>query len=339
MSVVFESRKSVSHYLDPRREFAPAEKPIDIRVHPLTGHTTRVAHFGIPPRQEYVLAEEIKAAELPVFAPPLVTQVTPKFTDEGLQERYTRGRCVLFPNLSPYDELSPVATIGDRPLVEPNDLVPEDVADALALMREFFRDVRSPRDRGVLGWNFWPASGSSIPHPHIQAVASGRLPDRQRAELLGEERHHVEHESDFWDDFLAVERDGPRWLGEMGGFAAVADFAPMSLVPETVVVPVGGDPWHLQEATDAHLFGMAAWMCRLAAAHTALGVSSFNGLLHPTAPGDGKPSRFRARFIPRVYVVEPHHSSDWTWIQMGTNEGLTSIVPEEWAESLRKVLT
>ncbi|MCE2529380.1 MAG: hypothetical protein J4G11_05880 [Acidimicrobiia bacterium] len=69
-----------------------------------------------------------------------------------------------------------MVTIGDRSLVEPNDIYPESVSDALAIMREFFRDVQSPRDQGVLGWNFWPASGSSIPHPHIQAVASGRLP-------------------------------------------------------------------------------------------------------------------------------------------------------------------
>jgi hypothetical protein len=338
VSISFESKKSVSRYLDPRNDFAPSEMPIEIRIHPLTGHTTRMAHIGMPPRGEYALPDEIKAAELPIFAPPLVTQITPKFTEEGLEERYTRGRCVLFPNLNPYDELSPVAAVGDRPLVEPSDLDPRDVGDALALMRNFFRDVDSPRDRGVLGWNFWPAASSSIPHPHIQAAASGRLPDRQRAERDGEERYRDENDTDFWDDFLAAERDGPRWLGEADGFAAVVEFAPMSVVPETIVVPVTGDPWHLQEATDAQLDAIAGWMCRLAAAHASLGVSSFNGLLHPTAPDDGRPSRFRARFIPRVYVIEQLHSSDWTWVQMGTEEGLTSIVPEEWAASLQEAL-
>ena len=338
MSIRFESTNSVSRYLDPRAEFSPAEMPIEIRVHPLTEHTTRIAHIGMPPRNEYQLPEEINAAQLPIFAPPLVTQITPKFTEQGLQERYARGSSVLFPNLNPYDELSPVAAVGDRPLVEPTDLDPRDVGDALALMRDFFRDVDSPRDRGVLGWNFWPASSSSIPHPHIQAAASGRIPDRQRAERVGEELYRDENSADFWDDFLAAEREGPRWLGEAGGFAAVVDFAPMSVVPETIVVPVDGDPWHLQESTDAQLDAVAKWMCRLAAAHASLGVSAFNGLLHPTAPDDGRPSRFRARFIPRVYVVEPLHSSDWTWVQMGTGEGLTSIVPEEWAASLRKTL-
>ncbi len=338
MTVKFEKTTSVSRYLDPRKDFAPTEMPIEVRVHPLTGHTTRLAHIGMPPRSEYALPEEIEAAELPIFAPPLVTQITPKFTEEGLQERYSRGRSVLFPNLNPYDELSPVVAIGDRPLVEPTDLDPDDVTDGLALMRDFFRDVDSPRDRGVLGWNFWPASSSSIPHPHLQAVASARIPDRQAAELAGEERHRAKHGTDFWDDFLAVEREGPRWLGDQGGFAAVVDFAPMSVVPETMVVPIERDPWHLQEATDAHLAGVAAWMCRLAAAHASLGVSSFNGLLHPTAPPEGVPSRFRARFIPRVYVVEQLHSSDWTWVQMGTGEGLTSIVPEVWAASMREAL-
>ncbi len=328
----------MSRYLDPRSDFTATEIPIEIRIHPLTGHTTRLAHIGMPPRLEYVFPEEIRAAELPIFAPPLVTQITPKYSELGLQERYTRGRCVLFPNLNPYDELSPVAAIGDNPLVAPMDLDPEDVGDALALMRDFFRDVDSPRDRGVIGWNFWPASSSSIPHPHIQAAASGRIPDRQAAERRGEERHHAARGVDFWDEFLAAERDGPRWLGEAGGFAAVVDFAPMSVVPETIVVPVNGDPLHLQKASDAQLGAMASWLCRLAAAHATLGVSSFNSLLHPTAASEGTPSRFRARFIPRVYVVEQLHSSDWTWVQMGTGEGLTSIAPEEWASSLREAL-
>ena len=338
MTVKFERTKGVSRYLDPRQEFALTEAIFETRVHPLTGHTTRVTRIGMPLRDEYALPDEVAGAEIPIFAPPLVTQITPKFAEPGLQDRYERGRSVLFPNLNPYDELSPVAAIGDRPLVEPTDLDRSDVADAFALMRDFFRDVDSPRDQGVLGWNFWPAAGSSIPHPHMQAVASGRLPDRQVAERAGEERHRSAHESDFWDEFLAAERGGPRWLGEAAGFAAVVDFAPMSVVPETVIVPSAGDPWHLQEATDDQLGSLADWMCRLSAAHASLGLGSFNALFHPTAPPDGVPTRFRGRFIPRLYVIEPIHSSDWTWLQVGTGEGLTSIVPEEWAESLRGAL-
>jgi hypothetical protein len=338
VSVTFESRKSVSRYLDPRTDFTATEIPIETRVHPLTGHTTRLAHIGMPPRLEYSLPDEIKAAELPIFAPPLVTVITPKYDEPGLEERYTRGRCVLFPNLNPYDELSPVVAIGDNPFVEPMNLDREDVRDALALMRDFFQDVKPPRDHGVLGWNFWPASSSSIPHPHIQAAASGRIPDRQAAERSGEERHHAAHGVGFWDEFIETEREGPRWLGEVDGFAAVVEFAPMSVVPETIVVPTGSEPSHLQAASDQQLGALSAWLCRLAAAHAALGVSSFNSVMHPTAPFEGVPSRFRARFIPRVYVAEQIHSSDWTWVQMGTGEGLTSIVPEEWASSLRGVL-
>ena len=104
-------------------------------------------------------------------------------------------------------------------------------------------------------------------------------------------------------------------------------------------MPTEDDPWHLQEATDGHLAAFADWLCRLSKAQTSLGFMSFNVLMHPTAPDDGIPTRLRARFIPRVFVIEPLHSSDWTWVQAGTGEGLTSIVSEEWAESLRGALT
>ena len=152
MTVRFERTVSANRYLNPQDDFAPTELPIEIRTHPLTGHTTRFARIGMPDRDPYELPQVMADSAIPIFAPPLVTQITPKFSDEGLTERYTRGSSVLFPNLNPYDEYSPVVAIGDRPLVEPNDIDAGDLADALLLLRDFFRDLTPPHDAGVVGW-------------------------------------------------------------------------------------------------------------------------------------------------------------------------------------------
>ena len=338
MSVSFERRLSVNRYLDPQDDFAPTELPIEIRIHPLTGHVTRLARIGMPDRDPYKLPEVIAESAIPIFGPPLVKQITPKFSGEGLAERYERGNSVLFPNLNPYDEYSPVVAVGDRPLVEPNDLDAGDIADALLLLRDFFTDLAPPHDAGVVGWNFWPASSSSIPHPHLQGISSGRIPARQEAERAGEGRYRREFGADFWDDYLEVERDGERWVGEHDGWAAVVDFAPKSVVPETVLFPVDGSPAHLQEMSEPDAAALAGWFCRVAAAHVDLGLSSFNALIHPTAAVDGAPTRLRARYLPRAYIVEKLRSSDWTWVQVGTDEALTSILPEVWAERLRAAM-
>jgi galactose-1-phosphate uridylyltransferase len=248
--------------------------------------------------------------------------------------RLARGRCVLFPNLNPYEVNSPVVAIGDRPYVEADQLDSQDVTDAFCLMREFF--ARLPARvaaSGVVGWNFLPAAGSSIPHPHIQALASGRTPDRQKRERRGELRYQHRAGTPFWTDLIAAEKKGPRWLGARRNWSAMVAFAPRSVVPETWLVHRAATS--LLDASNAALGGLAEWVVRLAAAHHAEGVYAFNLILNPTAAQRGLPSRLRARFLPRVYVVEPIHSSDWVWVNLGTEEGLTSITPETWARTVR----
>ncbi len=337
MSVEFRSQTLWSEFLDPREDFAPSKARTETRFHPLTGHATRVAHIGMPPRETYAVPEEVASASIPIFAPPMVTQITPQYRPEDLPEgRYKRGKSVLFPNLNPYDLFSPVIAIGDQPLAEPHKLDPTDITDALILARTFFTDLDAAVHVGVVGWNFWPAAGSSIPPPHFQAVASGRLPDRQARELDGENRHIEATGSPYWPDFVEAERNGPRWIGEEGGWSAITEFAPRTVVPETVLVhEAEGD---LQRATDDALAGLGVWLARLATAHAGLGVPAFNVIIHPTAPLDGPPSPLRARFIPRVYIMEKTHSADMVWVQLGLEEGLTSIVPEEWAQELRQTL-
>lgn len=333
MSIEFKSEEHWSHFTDPRNDFEPTKARSEVRTHPLTGQITRIAHIGMPPRRDYETPQFLADNAIPIFAPPMVLEVTPTFLPEELPEaRYTRNDSTLFPNLNPYDRFSPVAAIGGRPFVEPNDIDPSDVADALALMRQFFIDLSEDEHVGVVGWNFWPGAGSSIPHPHLQAVASGRVPERQAKELAGERAYRETNGEGYWPAFLAAERDGPRWLGERDGWSAVVEFAPRSVVPEMVLVT--DDAQHLQEASDELLQGLAGWLARLAAAHTGLGVPQFNMVLHPTAPMDIE-TTLRARFIPRVYVVQQTNSSDVFWVQMGLEEAVTSIVPEEWAEMLR----
>jgi hypothetical protein len=336
MSIEFISEEHWSHFTDPRNDFEPTKAKSEVRTHPLTGQITRVAHIGMPPRREYETPQFLADNAIPIFAPPMVLEVTPTFLpDELPHARYTRNDSTLFPNLNPYDRFSPVAAIGGRPFVEPNDLDPDDVVDALALMRQFFTDLAEDEHVGVVGWNFWPGAGSSIPHPHLQGVASGRVPERQARELAGERAYLEATGEPFWPAFLAAERNGPRWLGDETGWSAVVEFAPRSIVPEVVLV--ADSAGHLQAATDDALGGLARWLTRLAAAHTGLGVPEFNVVLHPTAPMDLE-TRLRARFIPRVYVVQQTNSSDVFWVQMGLEEAVTSIVPEEWAGSLRTAL-
>lgn len=335
--IEFKSTRSYSRFNDPRVGFDRVAVPCEIRVDPLTGTRSRIAHLGIPPRSKGGLPSSLSENASAIFAPPLVSQVTPTFPRDfpDLPEaRITRGRSVLFPNLNPYDTHSPVVAIGERTYVEGDSLDPADLTDALILLRQFFSRL-PPRvaASGVVGWNLLPAAGSSIPHPHLQAIASGRTPDRQRQERLGELRHTRRTGGDFWEELVASERSGPRWLGSRRNWSAMMAFAPKTIIPDALVVHRSAAS--LLDAGDAALGGLADWVCRLAAAHHAEGIYSFNLILHPTGPPTGRPSRLRARFLPRISVVESTHSSDLFWVNLGTDEGLAALTPEEWTQTIR----
>ena len=330
----FESTPVISTFLDPQDDYKPRSLTIEHRRDPLTGGYSRITDY-IPPQDPQEVSQAVVDAVIPIFSPPLVDQITPKYpeTIDGAG-RLKRGRSVLFPNLNPYDEYSPVVAIGDRPLVTPQELSAEDVGDALCLMRDFFGRLPNDRQAGLVGWNYLPQSSSSIPHPHLQAVASFRVPRRLESEYSGEAAYREQHGTAYWDDFVAAEADGPRRLGGGAGWTRTIAFASRNSIPESIVISDKIE--HLQAATDEDLYALAGQIVALATAHHAVGYSSFNLTVHPTAAVEG--SRLRARYIPRTYIVPKLTSSDQTWIHIGTEEGLCLISPENFAERLRAAL-
>ena len=324
-----------STFLDPQDDFRERSIELEHRRDPLTGRYTRVGHY-LPRREPAEVSQAVLDAVIPIFAPPLVGQITPRYpADLAADGRMARGKSVLFPNLNPYDEFSPVVAIGDTPYVAPGELSGGDVADALCLMRDFFAALPEDRRLGMVGWNYLPQSSSSIPHPHLQAVATYRPPERAAEEYQKEHEYRERAGGDYWADLVAAERGGDRWLDARAGFSRLIAFAPRSPVPEALIV--ADRVPHLQAASDAELEELAHQVVSLAAAYHEVGYSSFNVLVHPTADVTG--SRLRVRYVPRAYIVPKLSSADWTWVHIGTEEGLCMYRPEDFAHDLREVLS
>lgn len=137
----------------------------------------------------------------------------------------------MFPNLSPYDHHSAVVAIGDRHPDGPGDLRPEDVADALTLAAAYLTLLPRRERNGAVGWNYGPAAGSSVPHPHLQVVASSRLSEAQAREQQAEARFAARTGRSFWAELLSAEAGGPRCLGGAAGWSALVAFAPRGCFP------------------------------------------------------------------------------------------------------------
>ncbi|MCL4313679.1 MAG: hypothetical protein M1131_06040 [Actinobacteria bacterium] len=347
----FRSRQLHTVMLDPRDGFAKKVVDHEVRYDPLTGATCRMAHFGLPARQAANFpygvdpVEESKGLEKGSsshcpFCPPLVEQVTPKFPPGQVPEgRLKRGDSVLFPNLSPYGQHSPVAAIGRHHLVGAADIDANDLADALCLMAQFYSMLPPKERQGVMGWNFFPPAGASLIHPHLQGVAARVSPSSLASEERAIARHHKRYGTSFFDELLEAERDGPRWIGSFGRWSCGVSFAPVALLPDLwLVAQSARGVTHLAGAKEDVLIELAEAVASLSAALSKIGIASWNLVVKPTASTGTPGSTLRVAMIPRFHPLERYASSDLTWIPFGTGEAVCTEMPESWAKSLREVI-
>jgi len=115
MTIQFNRIEKTARYLDPRYDFQEANVTIEIRRDPLTGRSSRIAHYVgfqiVPPDINQLI--ETSKANCP-FCPERVLKMTPQFPSDMVEEgRIQKNGTVIFPNLSPYDKYSAVAVISE----------------------------------------------------------------------------------------------------------------------------------------------------------------------------------------------------------------------------------
>ena len=325
------ARKAV--LLDPSDNLARKTIPNEIRRDPLTGKTSRICHFRELEWEKPDLNKLVAGTEswCP-FCPDKVLKVTPCFPEEIIPEgRMTLGDKVLFPNIAPYDRLSAVATLGERHYVPMTDIKPWRIADGFRLAIKYFRhleDIKHPESvYHLISWNYMPASGSSIIHPHLQVFASSFAPNFLREKLEAAKNYMDKHGSNYWDDLVAAEKENEeRFLGEIGRTQWLTVFAPLGAVGDvTAVVP--GIRSTL-ELTDQDLDDLAIGLTKLMAAYDRMGIYNFNMSFFSASFQDTH-ARFHLLFSPRIYFNPSIGTPDVAALGRMFGESVCMGFPEE----------
>jgi galactose-1-phosphate uridylyltransferase len=86
--------------------------------------------------------------------------------------------------------------------------------------------------------NFYPPAGSTIAHPHVQALASD-LPLQATDELLkASAAYFQKHGVSYWADLVQTEEQlGERYLGKLGRVHWLTPFAPKGLNEAHAIIP------------------------------------------------------------------------------------------------------
>jgi galactose-1-phosphate uridylyltransferase len=340
MPIRFDRQEKVARYLDPRHNFQEVTVTCEIRRDPLTGRSGRVAHgrgFQLQP----IDVEPLVAASRPVcpFCPERIFSVTTKFPEEIVPGgRLQRGEAVMFPNLVPYDEYSSVAAICQQHYVPLGKFTQTQVLDAFAVCQDYLRHVqRLPRTTyGLVFWNYFPASGGTQIHPHLQVFATDTPGNALLDETACAERYYHDEGRVFWADLLQEEqRLGERFVARGKHSAWLTSFVSQSLLADTLVVfPERQTLLDLsEEALGEFCLGLTQALQHL----EAQGVYSFNLGWFPGVAGQ-KETWLHARLSPRLYLTPRLWGTDTTALQHLYQEHFMVQTPEDSARGLRQAI-
>jgi galactose-1-phosphate uridylyltransferase len=209
--------------------------------------------------------------------------------------------------------------------------------DAMKACIEYFRRLhawRAELNNNAIVMNFYPPAGSTIAHPHIQALASD-LPLQATHELLQASASYFQKQtSSYWSELIQEERRvGERYLASLGGVQWLTPFAPMGLNESQAIV---SEISNLAAISDADLANIAEGIVKVLRYYHDTGVRSFNWAVY-SGPFAETHDYFdlNLRIVSR-YGYKPRFVSDVWALQYLLGEQEVCESPEETCSKLRK---
>ena len=304
--------------------------PIDVRVDPLTGHTSRILpNRGLMPPNEFDLEAYARENQPRCpFCPDRIERLTPRLPPAIEPEgRIVRGEAVLFPNLHAYSSHSCVSVYSPRLHYLPLGRITERLlADNLAAQVAYAKAVMAadPDSRWAsINANHMLPSGSSLFHPHLQGIVDSQPTTVQR--ML------ANVPAARFDDYLAAEwRSGERVLGRTGRVQWLASFAPIAPAELRAFLAGVSSPAELDEDLIAEL---ADGLTRALHAYGEMGYESFNLAIYGAPPGTaGYPLNLRIACRSNLTAF---YRSDSTFLERLHWEGAVDLAPEDVADRIR----
>ena len=305
--------------------------PIEVRVDPLTGYTSRILpNRGLMPPNDFDL-EVFGRENQPrcPFCPERIETLTPRLPPAIHPDgRITHGEAVLFPNLHAYSSHSCVSVYSPRlhylPLEQITDRL---MADNLRTQVMYDKAVMAadPESRWAsINANHMLPSGSSLFHPHLQGIVDSEPTTMQR--LLA-----AVPATRFEAYLRAERRAGERVLGNTGRVEWLVSFAPIAPAELRAFVEGVASPVELE---DDLIEELAHGLTLTLNAYADMGFQSFNLAIYGAPPGSaGYPLNLR---IACRSNLKPYYRSDSTLLERLHWEGAIDLPPETIAERIRE---
>lgn len=345
MPIHFEAVTREACILSPLKNFELDRQIIEHRRDPLTGGSVIVLKGRLDYVRRFMESEEAAIDQLASstqegcpFCPDSVRTRAPKFPPEiSTEGRIYTGEAVCFPSLFAHGDYNAITVPTHSHKVALDQLGPDMFVDGFGACIEYFRRLHEWRPEvknDAIIMNFYPPAGSTIAHPHIQALASD-LPFQATQELLEASAAYFQsHEASFWYELVqAEERIGERYLGKLGRVHWLTPFAPKGLNESQGIVSGVSD---LSSLSPGDLDDITNGIKRVLTYYQHVGIRSFNFAIYSGPFGEAS-SYFdlNLRIVSR-YGYKPKFVSDVWALQYLLDEQEVYEAPEETCSKLRR---
>jgi UDPglucose--hexose-1-phosphate uridylyltransferase len=341
----FVSEKGSARLYSPLKNFELDEQPVEHRLDPLTCRGSVV----LGGRRDYVkryfqtdekLLDETaqRTRESCPFCPEKAAKSTPKFPGELVPEGNIQvGEARTFPSLFAHSEFNAVTVITRSHYLRPRELTKRILADAFEVSTRYlgFVHQKNPKVRyGAVLMNCLPPAGSTVVHPHMQALASDHAFD-MLAEVDAKSREYLDSCGlNYWKDLVAEEKKRKeRYLGSMGGSDWIMAYSPTGSDEAWGIVCECTD---LTNILKSALSDMADGLARVLKFYDDLGIRSFNAVLFSAPYGENSPHGAIILKVASRYGFQSQNVNDVWGLRYFLDEGEVFDSPEDVATGLRK---
>jgi UDPglucose--hexose-1-phosphate uridylyltransferase len=343
MKINFEKHVSQAVFHSPLKNFELDSQQIETRIDPLTGLTTKV-RTGRKAWQRLYTTDEKLLAEIAettregcFFCPEKVNEATPRYPEEFIPGgRIEVGEACLFPNLFAQKEYSAITAISRQHFVRFGEFTTELLANAFKACAIYFNRLNQskPNKYAEIGFNYLFPAGSSIPHPHLQVLASD-WPYFLIANLLEHsQKYYAQHPACFWKDLVDTEkRLGQRYINHLGNTEWLVPFAPMK---EDEVHGIVRNKSNFLQFDDSDWESLAEGITRVFKYYNDKGLSSCNFALYSGRLGEKADYLWAGVRIVSRSSVQAQPINDSFYSQSILFDGLVTEPPEEIARAVKK---
>ncbi len=158
-----------------------------------------------------------------------------------------------------------------------DEFVPEILTNGIQTSLEYIRRVHSKDQNvryGALVVNYLPPAGSTVVHPHMQALASG-VPIQKIDELIeASQTYFGRWRSNYWADLIDIEKSkNQRYLGRIETSEWILPFSPTGFYEVNAILP---HRTNLLNLTGDDISNIAEGLSRILSYYKANSIWSFN---------------------------------------------------------------